>query len=60
MSKHCGQFIKCNNAEGCSGCEYEGEEDNKLTDKQIKKETIKTIKRHLKGIEKAVEKLEKE
>ena len=25
-----------------------------------KKETIKTIKRHLKGIEKAVEKLEKE
>lgn len=25
--KHCGQFIKCNNAEGCQGCEYEGEED---------------------------------
>ena len=27
MSKHCGTFIKCNNAEGCFGCEYEGEED---------------------------------
>ncbi len=25
--KHCGQFVKCNNAEGCQGCEYEGEED---------------------------------
>ena len=24
---HCGQFVKCNNAEGCQGCEYEGEED---------------------------------
>jgi hypothetical protein len=27
MPKHCGTFIKCNNAEGCFGCEYEGEED---------------------------------
>jgi len=27
MNKHCGTFIKCNNAEGCFGCEYEGEED---------------------------------
>ena len=26
--KHCGQFIKCNNAEGCQGCEYEGESDD--------------------------------
>lgn len=26
MPKHCGTFIKCNNAEGCFGCEYEGEE----------------------------------
>lgn len=28
MEKHCGTFIKCNNAEGCFGCEFEGEEEN--------------------------------
>jgi len=27
MSKHCGQFVKCNNAEGCFGCEYEEEQE---------------------------------
>ena len=25
MEKHCGTFVKCNNAEGCQGCEYETE-----------------------------------
>lgn len=34
MPKHCGTFIKCNNAEGCFGCEYENEqeEDNYTPD----------------------------
>jgi hypothetical protein len=32
MPKHCGEFIKCNNAEGCFGCEYE--EDN-YTEKDL-------------------------
>ncbi len=26
---HCGTFIKCNNAEGCFGCEYENEGDSR-------------------------------
>jgi len=34
MTKHCGKFVKCNNAEGCFGCEYEGEDD-KSTDKDL-------------------------
>lgn len=25
--KHCGSFVKCNNAEGCQGCEYEAEQE---------------------------------
>jgi hypothetical protein len=28
MSNHCGSMQKCNNAEGCQGCEYEGELDD--------------------------------
>ena len=24
---HCGTMVKCNNAEGCFGCEYEEEQD---------------------------------
>jgi len=32
MPKHCGMFIKCNNAEGCFGCEYEGEDTLKAYD----------------------------
>ena len=33
----CGSFIKCNNAEGCFGCEYESEdtEDTKRSEKDL-------------------------
>lgn len=34
MKKHCGSFVKCNNAEGCFGCEYEGEEDTEEQKRQ--------------------------
>jgi hypothetical protein len=40
-------------------CRFCGENINKVGS-IVKKETINTIKRHLKGIEKAIEELEKE
>jgi radical SAM superfamily enzyme len=58
-------FVDADN-DGCYGkerCIFCGDTKNKdtyITDKQIKKETIKIIKRHLQGLTKAVEKLEKE
>jgi len=44
----------------CRFCGDTAEKDADKTDREIKKETISIIKRHLKGIEKAVEKLERE
>jgi hypothetical protein len=56
--------VSCDNCKKCGENTCGNDTENLRcfeTRKDIKnKETIKTIKRHLKGIEKAIEKLEKE